>query len=112
MWSKAFFRWVQAQGRSPDTPGEHKNASGHVGIPLKGAPQAFGNEPSSSKEGENLEGCPRLRLEERVRSLVRTKLEYVFVIVACPTDRTSVKQGLFLGGYKRRTVEPSSSKEG
>ena len=29
------FKWVPAQGRSPDTPGGHKNALGLVGIPLK-----------------------------------------------------------------------------
>ena len=29
------FRWILAQGRSPDTPVEHKNALSLVGIPLK-----------------------------------------------------------------------------
>ena len=29
---QSFFRWVQAQGCRPDTLGEHKNASGIVGI--------------------------------------------------------------------------------
>ncbi len=35
MWHKAFLRWVREQGRSPDSPGDSKNASGPVGIPLK-----------------------------------------------------------------------------
>ena len=35
VWHKAFLRWVQAQGCSPDTPGGSKNASAPVGIPLK-----------------------------------------------------------------------------
>ena len=33
--STRFLRWVQAQGRSPDTTGGSKNASGPVRIPLK-----------------------------------------------------------------------------
>ena len=33
--TRTFFRWVRAQGRSPDTPGISKNASAPVGIPLK-----------------------------------------------------------------------------
>ena len=36
VWHKAFLRWIRSQGRSPDTPGGLKNASGYVGIPLKG----------------------------------------------------------------------------
>ena len=37
IWHKPFFlRWVQAQASNPDTPGGYKNASGPVGIPLKG----------------------------------------------------------------------------
>ena len=32
---QGLFRWVQAQVCSPGTPGSFKNASGHVGIPLK-----------------------------------------------------------------------------
>ena len=36
IWHKAFFKWVQAQGRCTDTPGRHKNVSGLVGIPLEG----------------------------------------------------------------------------
>ena len=32
---KLFLRWIQAQGRSPDTPGIPLNASGPVGISLK-----------------------------------------------------------------------------
>ena len=47
----AFFKWVQTQGRCTDMPGGSKNTSGPVGIPLKGAPQAPGDRPNSSKEG-------------------------------------------------------------
>ena len=32
---EVFLRWVWAQGRSPDIPGDSKNTSGLVGIPLK-----------------------------------------------------------------------------
>ena len=34
-WHKAILRWFRAQDRSPHAPGSSKNASGHVGIPLK-----------------------------------------------------------------------------
>ena len=33
--AQGLFKWVRAQGRSPDTPGGSKNASGTVGIPLQ-----------------------------------------------------------------------------
>ena len=33
--TRSSFKLVQVQGRSPDTPGKHKNASGPIGIPLK-----------------------------------------------------------------------------
>ena len=34
--TRPFFKWVQTQSRCPDPPGGHKNASGFVGITLKG----------------------------------------------------------------------------
>ena len=33
--TKLFLRWVQAQSPSQDTPGDSKNSSGLIGIPLK-----------------------------------------------------------------------------
>ena len=44
--TRPFFRWVQAQGRSPDASGGSKNASVSVGIHLKGVPQAINLTPS------------------------------------------------------------------
>ena len=38
--AQRFFRLLQAQGRSSDTPGIPQNASGPVDIPLKKAPGA------------------------------------------------------------------------
>ena len=46
---KAFLRCVQAQ--SHDTAGEHKNASGIVGIPYKRAPQATCDKSSPTQVG-------------------------------------------------------------
>ena len=34
-YNTRLFRWLQAQGRSEDTSDSSKNASAHVGIPLK-----------------------------------------------------------------------------
>ena len=45
-----FLRLVQVQGRSSDTPGFSKNASGSVGIPLKGVPQVPGEKFSPSEK--------------------------------------------------------------
>ena len=45
VWHKAFFRWVWAQGWSPDAFGISKNAYGPVGIPLIRGAQAPGNKP-------------------------------------------------------------------
>ena len=55
VWHKAFFRWVQTQGRSPHTPGGSKISSHPVGIALKGVPQAPDDRINPSKEGQNLE---------------------------------------------------------
>ena len=54
--TRPFFRWVQSEGRSQDASSCPKNALGPIGIPLKRAPQAPGNKPRPSEEGQNLEG--------------------------------------------------------
>ena len=41
--TRSFLRWVQTQGRSPDTLGIPKNDSGPVGIPLKKGGEAPGD---------------------------------------------------------------------
>ena len=38
VWHNTLFRWIRAQGHSPDTPGDSKNASGTDIIPLKRSP--------------------------------------------------------------------------
>ena len=50
VWHKAFLRWVRAPGWSPDSFGIPQNASGSVGIPLKGVPQVPGDRPNPSEE--------------------------------------------------------------
>ena len=51
---RSFLWWVPAQGRSPDKPAGSKNTSDPVSIPLKGVPQATGDKPSTSTEGQSL----------------------------------------------------------
>ena len=43
--SQGLFRWVQAQGHSPDTPGIPKNVSVPLGIPIKKSTPPRGLEP-------------------------------------------------------------------
>ena len=50
--AQGFYRWVRRQGRSPDTLGIPKNASGPVGIPLK---RAASGARQWTKEGQRLE---------------------------------------------------------
>ena len=51
---KPFFRWGQAQGRSPDMHGIPPNAPSPIGVPLKRAPQSPSNKSSSSEKGWSL----------------------------------------------------------
>ena len=51
MWHKAVFKVGPIAGPKPNTTGSSKNASGPVGIPLFGAPQAPGDKPNPSEEG-------------------------------------------------------------
>ena len=44
-------RWVQMQDHGPNMLGGSKNASGPIGIPLKGLPQVPGDKPKPSEEG-------------------------------------------------------------
>ena len=43
------FQWIQTQDSSPETPGEHKNASSTIHIPLKKALGAPGDKTSPTK---------------------------------------------------------------
>ena len=56
--TRPFLRWVRWQDRSPYSSGSSKNASGPVGIPFFGAPQAPGDKLNPSEEGKNLGNGP------------------------------------------------------
>ena len=51
MWHKAVFKVGPIAGPKSNTTGSSKNASGPVGIPLFGAPQATGDKPNPSEVG-------------------------------------------------------------
>ena len=50
-WHKAFLRWIQTKGVAQTRPAFQKNASGPIGIPLKGVPHVPGDKPNPSEEG-------------------------------------------------------------
>ena len=52
--TRPFLRWVRSQGRYPDASSSPKNASGPVGIPLFGAPQAPGDTLNLSTAGQSV----------------------------------------------------------